>query len=169
MRNRRDTGQSRTSQDAGGRPGDRRAPVVRAVDDLARPGRYRGDRGDRRQFGDRLRVGRRQRRRRAGTHAKAARSRGTGKDDEQVTAHRRNRLIDHELRTLADRQHHDDRGDADHHAEHGQEGAQPVRAHRVPCLAEHRPLHAGTISMALRDTVPSWVTRPSTNLTSRLA
>ena len=63
----------------------------------------------------------------AGAHAGSGG--GAGQHDEQIAAHGRDGLLDHDLRALADRQHQNDRAHADHHAEHRQESAKLVGRH----------------------------------------
>ncbi len=59
-----------------------------------------------------------------------------GQYDEQIAAQRRDGLLDQDLRALSDGQHQDHRAHADHHAQHGEEGAQLVGGHRLPGFAE---------------------------------
>jgi hypothetical protein len=90
-----------------------------AVDQLATCPGGSAPRDDAVEFGDRLAVGHRQRRP-AGRRCAHRPLVGAGEDDEQVGAHGADRLLDGELRALADGHHEHHGADADHHAEHGQ-------------------------------------------------
>jgi hypothetical protein len=98
---------------------------------------HRRDGIDAVELGDGLGVGDVERRRAAAAAAHPARRGVAGEDDEDVAAHRADGLRHGVLRALADGHHQHHGADADHHAEHGEEGAQAVGAHGPPGFAQH--------------------------------
>ena len=93
---------------------------------------------DRRRLApDRLRVAECQRRGAAGAAARAARHRRAGQDDHEVGPEAFDLLPHRLVGALADRDHGDQRRDADEHAEHGERRAHPVAADRLRCRGQH--------------------------------